>query len=83
MPDDQYLFLFSFSHHQIQRHTEGELTVKWTGVVYYARGESIALHGAPVRVAVSKVLGRRGNRRHHQDIHIFEGMVIAVLVASK
>lgn len=23
MPDDQYLFLISFSHHQIQRQTEG------------------------------------------------------------
>lgn len=83
MLDDQCLFLISISHHQMQLHAEGELTVKWASVVYYARGESVALQRAPVRVAIPKILGRRGNRRHHQDINVFEGMVIAVLVARR
>lgn len=51
--------------------------------MYYAWGESVVLQGPPLCVAISKVLGRRGNRWHYQDINIFEGMIIAVLIATR
>lgn len=60
----------------------GGLTIKRTGIVYYAWGECVALEWTVLRAAVSKILRWRGHCWHHQDINIFESMVVAVLVAS-
>lgn len=48
--------------------------------MYYARGQSVVLQGTFLLAVISKILRRRCNCWHHQNIDIFEGLIIAVLV---